>query len=91
MTRASAISGVPSPPKATGAVLAMSASPEAPAAEAQPDQHGRRDGHRRAETGGAFQERPEAEGDEQQLQPAVVAERSGCAAGREEALPLVRW
>ena len=39
--------------------------------EAEPDQEGAGDGHRRAAAAGAFQERAEAEGDEHGLDPAI--------------------
>ena len=67
--------GVPSAPKATGAVLAISERPgggERREAEADQDRRGHR--HRRAEARGAFEERAEAEGDQQQLQAAVVGD-----------------
>ena len=68
--------GVPSAPKATGAVLPISASPAAcERLEAEADQHRRRDRDRRAEAGRAFDERAEAEGDEQRLDAAVRRER----------------
>ena len=41
--------------------------------EAEPDQDRRRDRDRRAESGGAFEERAEAEGDQQELQAPVGA------------------
>ncbi len=46
-----------------------------PRVEAEADEHARGDGHRRAEAGAALEERPEAERDEQRLQPAIVGER----------------
>ena len=42
--------------------------------ESEPDQDGAGHGHRRAAAGGAFEERPEAEGDQNELQPAVVGD-----------------
>ena len=43
--------------------------------EAQADQERARDGHRRTAAAGPFQERPEAEGDQDQLQPPVRRQR----------------
>ena len=46
-----------------------------PRVEPEAYEHARGDGHRRAEAGAALEERPEAERDEQGLQPAIVGER----------------
>ena len=76
VTLASVMIGVPSAPKATGEVLASSARPAACSGlEAGPDQQRRRDGHRRAEPGRPLDEGPEAEGDQQRLDAAVVGQR----------------
>ena len=72
MTPASAMTGVPIAPNATGAVLAISDSPEAESGEKpRPINMRRGDRHRRAEARRAFEERAEAKGDEQELQAAI--------------------
>ena len=64
--------GMPMAPKATGAVLARSASPAAcKRTEAEADEDGGADGDGRAEAGGALKECAEREGDEEELQAAV--------------------
>ena len=72
---ASAVIGEASAPKATGAVFAISATRrrlERP--EAQRDQHDDGDRHRRAEAGQRLQQRTEAEGDDDRLDPQVGAD-----------------
>ena len=54
--------------------------------EAEADQDGAGDGDRRAETGRALEERAEAEGDEQQLQPAIVVTVGCCSVVNASAL-----
>ena len=58
--------------------------------EAQPDQHGGADGHRRAEAGRTLEEGAEAEGDEQELQPAVVGDVADAALEDVELALLMR-
>ena len=70
---ASAMIGVPSAPKATGAVFAISERPDAASGEKpSPIRIARGHRDRRAEAGRAFEERAEAERDQQQLQPPVL-------------------
>ena len=57
--------------------------------KAQPHQDGGGDRHRRAESGGALEEGAEAKGDEQHLQPAVIADRDDRALQDREVAPLI--
>ena len=70
-TLAKVVIGMPIEPKATGEVLASNVGRRHTRRESQSDQQGRRDCHRRAEPRAAFQETPEAEGDQQRLHPPV--------------------
>ena len=73
VTPCRAMIGVPSAPKATGAVFAMSDRPDASSgAKAERDEERARDGDGRPEARRALEERAEAERDEQQLQAAIV-------------------
>lgn len=54
--------GMPNPPKATGAVLAISDTVTAFRAETQAQQKERRDGHGRPEPCAALEQRPKAKG-----------------------------
>ena len=75
MTAASAMMGVPSAPKATGAVLAISERPDAESGEnPSPISMAAGDRNRRTETRRALKKRAERKSDEQQLQPPVVAD-----------------
>ena len=66
---------MPSDPNATGAVLAMSASDAAMiGSKPRPGEHRRRDGDRRPEARDAFDERAEAERDEQELDAAIAGQ-----------------
>ena len=69
------VTGMPIEPKATGAVLATSASTAADdRLEAEAGEHGGADRDGGAEAGDALDERPEAEGDEERLDAPVVGE-----------------
>ena len=76
MTLASVMIGVPSAPNATGAVFAKQRKPGGvERREAGADHQRRRDGDRRAEAGGPFDERAEAEGDQQRLDATIGRQR----------------
>ena len=91
VTAASAITGVPSAPKATGrGVGDQRQAGGRERREAEPDQHRGADRDRRAEAGGTLEEGAEAEGDEQELQPAVVGDVADAALEDLELALLVR-
>ena len=94
MTAASAMTGVPSAPKATGAVLAISDRPEAASGEKPRPisiAAGDRDG--RAEAGRALEEGAEGEGDEEQLQAPVARRCPAMLSRRTSNCPVasVSW
>ena len=82
---------MPSDPNATGAVLAMSASDGGhDRLEAEAGQHRGGDGDRRAEAGDAFDQRAEAERDEQQLDAAIAGQPRQRSADHVEVAALDR-
>ena len=86
----SAMIGVPSAPNATGAVLAMSERPEAcERREAEPDQQRRGDRHRRAEAGGALEERAEAKAIRSTWSAPVGGEAARCSSGSTSNVPAL--
>ena len=72
-TEAATMMGTPMAPKATGAVLAIRATPRAPERrKAKANKHGRSDCHRGAETCRTFDEATEGIGDKQGLETPVI-------------------